>query len=143
MRGREREERQQVLLGRLEQLGDPRCKQREALDDLADTPARLGGVGGVGGVEDFAQRGGDEASLGRAAVAVHVADEVDGAALPRRVEDPDDRVLEALMVVRDDEAKAVQAAGPEVAKELRPERLALDLADIEADHLAVPASATA
>jgi hypothetical protein len=47
----------------------------------------------VAGVEDLSEGGGDEAALRRTAVAVHVAHEVHGAALPRRAEDTRDRVL--------------------------------------------------
>jgi hypothetical protein len=47
-----------------------------------------------------------------------------------------DRLLEALVGVGDAQADAVEAAALERAEELAPERLGLDLADIEADHLA-------
>ena len=40
------------------------------------------------------------------------------------------------MAVGDAQAHAVEAAGAQRAQELAPERLGLDLADVEADHLA-------
>ena len=43
------------------------------------------------------------------------------------------------MVVGDHEPESVQAAGAQAAQELRPERLGLDLADVQADHLTAPA----
>jgi hypothetical protein len=72
-------------------------------------------------------------------VAVHVSDEVNGAALPRRVEDAGDRVLQAFVMIGDHQPEAAQAAGPQAAQKLRPERLGLDFADVQADHLAVSA----
>ena len=40
------------------------------------------------------------------------------------------------MLVGDDELHAIQAAGPEGAQELKPERFGLDLAEVQADDLA-------
>ena len=88
------------------------------------------------GVEDLAEGGGDHGALVRPAVAVHVADEVHGAALPGAAEHPGDRGLQPFVVVGDAQADAVEAAGAQRAQELEPERLGLDLADVEADHLA-------
>ena len=73
---------------------------------------------------------------------MHIADEVHGAALPRAAEHPGDRVLEALVGVGDAQAHAVQAAAAQRSEELAPERLGLDLADVEADHLAPAVSCT-
>lgn len=61
--------------------------------------------------------------------------EVRGAALPRARQDTLDRVLEPFVVVRDRQAHALKATRSQGAQELDPERLRLDLADIEADHL--------
>jgi hypothetical protein len=61
------------------------------------------------------------------------------AALPRTREDARDRVRQPLVVIADGQAHAVQTAGPQRAQELRPERLGLDLAEVQADHLAPPA----
>lgn len=58
------------------------------------------------------------------------------AALPRRVEDPRDRRLQAFVTIADDKPQTGQAAGAEAAQELDPERLGLDLAEVQADHLA-------
>ena len=74
--------------------------------------------------------------MGLGDVAEHVAEEVDGAALPRRAEDLRDRVLEALVRVGDAQPDAGQAAGAQRAQELAPEALGLALADLEAEHLA-------
>jgi hypothetical protein len=65
-------------------------------------------------------------------------DEVDRAALPRAAEHAGDRRLQALVAVGHAQADAVQAAATQIAEELAPERLGLDLADVEADHLAPP-----
>jgi hypothetical protein len=131
--GRERVEREQVGLGVGEQLGDLRGGRRELLDHRADALARLRLVVGV---EDLAQRGRHERALRRPAVLVHVPDEMDRAALPWAAEHAGDGVLEALVRVADAQADAVEAAAAERAQELAPERLGLDLADVEADHLA-------
>ena len=104
VRARELKERQEVLLGGFEQLGDLRRQRLQSVDHVADTAA---GLVAVGGVEDLAQSGGHEAALGGAAVAVHVADEVDGAALPGRVEDPGDRGLQPFVMVADDELSLI------------------------------------
>ncbi len=42
------------------------------------------------------------------------------------------------MVVADHKPQAAQSAGSEAAEEVGPERLGLDLADVQADDLAVP-----
>src|SRR5712691_8279944 len=70
----------QVLFRLLEQLGDLRRRAAQPRDHLADAFARL--LAAVG-VEDLAQRRGDEPALRGPAVLVHVPDEVDRAALPR------------------------------------------------------------
>ena len=66
----------------------------------------------------------------------HVAREVDGAALPRAAEHAGDRGLEPLVLIGDRQAHAVQPATLQRAQELDPERAGLDLADVQADHLA-------
>jgi hypothetical protein len=67
-----------------------------------------------------------------------VSEEVHGAALPRRAgaQDPGDRCLQAGVRVADDQLAANQAAGDQIAQELRPERLGLGLADVQADDFA-------
>ena len=67
---------------------------------------------------------------------VHVADEVRRAALPGAGKHPLDRVPQAFVLVRDGQAHAPKPAGPQRAQELDPEGLGLDLAEIQADHLA-------
>src|SRR6266540_1114294 len=67
---------------------------------------------------------------------MHVADEVDRAALPGGGEHPGDRVPELFLLVGDAEAHSLQAAAAEVAQQLDPEGLRLDLAEVESDHLA-------
>ena len=69
-------------------------------------------------------------------MAEHVAQEVHRAALPRAAEDLANRGPEPVVAVRDAEADAAQAAGPQRPEELAPERLRLGLADVKADHLA-------
>ena len=86
-------------------------------------------------VEDLPESGRDEAAFGAAAVALHVSDEMDGASLPRAGEDTFDRFLEALVLIGHRETHPRQPSGAEPAQELEPERLALGLADIDADHL--------
>ena len=90
------------------------------------------------GVEDLAQGGGDHAALGRAAVLVHIPDEVDGAALPGAAQHPGDRPLQPLVGIGGAEAHVGEAAGAQAAQELDPEGARLDLADVEVDHLAAP-----
>ena len=62
--------------------------------------------------------------------------EVDCAALPRTAEHAGDRGLQPLVLIGDRQAHAVEPALLERAQELDPERARLDLADIQADHLA-------
>ena len=84
------------------------------------------------------QRRGDEPALVAAAVHDHVAQEVDGAALPRAAQHAGDRGFEPLVLIGDRQAHAVQPALLERAQELDPERAGLDLADVQADHLPHP-----
>ncbi len=107
MRRGEAVEGEQVLLGGFEQLRDLRQRAAEAPDHLAQV--RLGLLCALG-VEDLAQRRRDQAALTSPAVPLHVADEVHGAALPGAGEDPRDRCLEPLVVVRDAKADAGEAA---------------------------------
>ena len=71
-----------------------------------------------------------------AGVAAQVAQEVHGAALPRRAEHLRQRRLQAGVRVADGQLHADQAARDEAAQELAPERLGLRLADVQADDLA-------
>ena len=73
MLARQQVERDQVLLGVLEQPVDLR---RDGLQALQDMPDALASLGAVLGVEHFAQRGGDQPALIAAAVGEHVSDEV-------------------------------------------------------------------
>src|SRR5207247_2548481 len=82
------------------------------------------------------QRGGEESALRGPAVLVHVADEVDRAALPGCGEHPGDCVAQPFVLVGDAEAHTLQAAAAEVAEQLGPEGLRLGLAQVEGDHLA-------
>ena len=66
----------------------------------------------------------------------HVAQEVDGAALPRAAKDLGDGLLEALVGVGDAQPDSGQPAGAQAAEELAPERRGLGLADVDADDLA-------
>jgi len=70
-----------------------------------------------------------------AGMAQAVSEEVHGAALPRRAEDLGDRVLQPLVGVGDDQLHADQATGDQRAHEVRPERLGLGGADVQADDL--------
>ena len=108
---------------------------REPLEHVRDP---LPGLLVALGVEHLAQRSGDEVALVAAAVHDHVAQEMDGAALPRAAEHAGDRGLEPLVLVGDRQAHAIQPALLERAQELCPERARLDLADIQADHLPYP-----
>jgi hypothetical protein len=87
-------------------------------------------------VKELADGAGDQRLLGLGDVAEHVAREVHRAALPGAAEDLADRAPEPLVRVGDTQPDAVQAAGPQRAQELAPERLALGLADVEPEHLA-------
>jgi len=90
-------------------------------------------------LKDLPQGGGDHVALARLAVAVHVADEVHGAALPGAADDLCHRGLQAEVVVGDRQSHPFQAPGPQLAQERRPARLGLGLGDLDADHL--PATA--
>jgi len=82
--GGKREERQHVVFGLLEQRGDLRQPALELADGVAQAPARFLVVrGGEDRSDDRPQR----VVLVLARVAAKVAEEVHGAALPRRAED--------------------------------------------------------
>ena len=132
MRLREAVERQQILLGALEQLGDLRRRAAETLDHLA---AALAGAVVAVGVEDLPERRGHHSALRGTAVAQHVADEMDRTALPRAAEHPRDRVLQPEMLIGHAQAHPGEAALAQGAQEQHPEGLGLDLTDIQADHL--------
>ena len=83
MLGRERVEGEHVGLGVLEQRGDLRQPPLELVDGVAQPPARLVAVGGG---EDRADDRAQRVVLVAADVAAQVAEEVHGAALPRRAE---------------------------------------------------------
>jgi hypothetical protein len=129
---REGVEGQDVLLGALEHGGDLGQLGRQRRDRLGEPVARL--VERVG-VEERADQRAQQPVLIAAGMAEAVAQEVHGAALPRRAEGLGDRVLQPLVSVGDDQLHADQAAGDQAPDELRPERLGLRLADVQADDL--------
>jgi hypothetical protein len=130
--GRERVEGQHVGLGVLEQRGDLRQPPLELSDGVTQSAA---GLIGVRGGEDLADDRAERVVLIAADMTAQVAQEVHGAALPRRPEDLGQRGLQARVGVGDGELDADQPARDERPEELAPERLGLRLADIEADDL--------
>jgi hypothetical protein len=126
--GRERVEREHVGLGLVEQRRDLRQPALELADGVAQALARLLGVRrGEERADDRAER----VVLVAAHVAAQIAQEVHGAALPRRAEDLRQGGLQTRMRVADGKLHADQAARDE-----RPERLGLGGADVQADDLA-------
>ena len=81
----------------------------QLVDDLTKPSPRLGGGGSN---EDLADRARHQRLLRPADVAEHVAEEVDGAALPAAAQHLADRVLQALMGVGDAQLDAIQPTGP-------------------------------
>jgi hypothetical protein len=134
--GREPVEGQQLGLGVLQQAGDLGRVRLELLDDL---PEPRSGLGGRGGGEDPADGARHQRLLRASEVAEHVAQEVDGAALPATAQHLRDRGLEAGMGVGDAQLDAVQPTGPQASQERPPEGLGLGLAHVQADHLAAAA----
>ena len=132
MVGREGVEGQDVVLGCFEHGGDlgQLCLQRG--DRFGEFVARASEVLGV---EDGANQSGQETVLVAAGVAQAVAQEVHGAALPRRAQDLSDRILQAFVGVGDDQLHTDQPARDERAHEVGPERLGFGLTDVEADDL--------
>ena len=108
------------------------AKYRELVNDLDQPLARLDQAAGL---EDAADGRGDHGLLGLADMAEHVAEEMDGAPLPRAAKHLGDRLLEALVGVGDAQPDARQPAGAQAAQELAPERLGLGLTDVDADDL--------
>jgi len=86
------------------------------------------------------ERGADRGDAHRLVAALdmgaHIAHEVHPAALPARPEDAPDRLLEALVGVRDRQLDPAQAAPDEVAQKRAPELLGLGRAHRQAQHLA-------
>jgi hypothetical protein len=66
----------------------------------------------------------------------HVASEVDSAPLPWAAQHTGDRGFQPLVLVGDRQPHPGQATALERAQKLDPERPRLDLADVNADHLA-------
>jgi hypothetical protein len=131
--GRERVEREHVGLGLVEQRRDLRQPALELADGVAQALARLLGVRrGEERADDRAER----VVLVAAHVAAQIAEEVHGAALPRRAEDLRQGGLQTRMRVADGKLHADQAARDERPEELAPERLGLGGADVQADDLA-------
>jgi hypothetical protein len=130
--GREGVEGQDVVLGALHQGNDLGELALQRGHRFGEPVARL--VETVG-VEDRADQRRQQAVLVAACVPQAVAQEVHGAALPRRAEHLGDRVLQALVGIADDQLHADQAARDEVPEEVGPERLGLRLADVQADDL--------
>lgn len=105
--------------------------------ELIGDPAPLG-AGGLRVVlgESRGDEGRDGPSAALAGMGQRVAHEMHPAALPRRAKHLGDCRLDALMRVADHQLDPAQPAARELAQELRPERLRLGLADIEAQNLA-------
>ena len=96
MLGREGVQGQHVGLGVLEQRGDLRQPALKLGDGVAQPPARIVAV--VGG-EDRADDRAERVVLVAADVAAQIAQEVHGAALPRRAENLRERRLQPRMRV--------------------------------------------
>jgi hypothetical protein len=133
--GREGVEGQDVVLGCLEHSCDLGQRGLQRRDRFGELVARRGKVLGV---EDRADQRGQQPVLIAARVPQAVSEEVHRAALPGRAEDLGDRVLQSLVGVGDDQLHADQAAGDQRAHEVRPERLGLGGADVQADDLPPP-----
>ena len=97
--------------------------RRSGHEPLGHLGKALTGLGARGGGEDLADRRGDHRLLGLVSVPQHVAQEVHRAALPRAADHLADRGPEPCVGIRDTEAHAGEAAGPERAQELAPEGL--------------------
>jgi hypothetical protein len=128
-------EGEHVGLGLFEQRGDLRQPGLELGDGVAKSRA---GFVAVAGGEDLANDGAQRVVLVLAGMAAKVAEEVHGAALPRRAEHLRQRCLQAGVPVADGQLHPNQAARNEAAQELAPERLGLRGADVEADDFAPP-----
>jgi len=95
-------------------------------------------VGGVGLGEHGAHRGSDHLGGGFGHPGQHVAHEVHPAALPARPDEhAGDRLLEAEMVVADDELHAGEPPGPQRAQERRPEGPVFGVTDLDAEDFPV------
>jgi hypothetical protein len=130
--GRERVEREHVGLGLVEQRRDLRQPALELADGVAQALARLLGVRrGEERADDRAER----VVLVAAHMAAQIAQEVHGAALPRRAEDLRQGGLQTRMRVAEGKLHADHAARDERPQELAPERLGLGGADVQADDL--------
>ena len=112
-------EGQQLGFGGFQEPGDLGRGRGQPLDHL-DQP--LAGLGEAGGLEDAADGRGDHGLLGLADMAEHVAQEMNGAALPGTAQHLGDRGLEALMGVGDAQPDPGQPAGAQATQELPPER---------------------
>jgi hypothetical protein len=131
--GREGVEGQDVLLGVLEHRRDLRQRSLELRGGLAEA---LAGVLTGGGAEDRTDQRRQQPVLVLASMPEAVAEEVHGAALPRRAEDLGQRGLQPGVGVTDRQLHADQAALDQRPEELAPERLGLGLADVQTDDLA-------
>jgi hypothetical protein len=94
------------------------------------------------GVEDRSDQRGEHRLLLLARVPERLAEEMDGAALPRRAEHLADRVLQSFVRVGDDQLHAGQATLDQAAEEVAPERLRLRFAAVEAITSRRPDSCT-
>ena len=133
MRFGEIHERQYVVLGFVEH----RSKFREFVAELIgdDAPLSVRGFGAFLS-EDGIDKREYHLPLSLAGVRECIAHKMHPAALPRRAKHLGDCRLDALMRVADHQLDPAQPAARELAQELRPERLRLGRADIEAQNLA-------
>ena len=128
VRGGERVEGDDVLLGVFEQCRDLAEPPFEVRDRLREPIARLLEVLGV---EDRPDQRCQQPVLIFARMAQAVSEEMHGAALPGAAQHLGDRGLQAGVRVTDRELHADQAARDEASEELSPERLGLGLADVD------------
>ena len=128
-------EGEHVVLGLLEQPRDLRQSWFELGDRVEQALARLGAIAGR---EQLTDHGTERVVLVLAGMASEIAQEVNGAALPGRAQDPRDRGLQSWVRVADGQLHPDEAPGDERPEELSPERLGLRGADVQADDLPAP-----
>src|ERR1700738_4829530 len=123
-------EGENVDLGFIEQGGEFRQTAAQLIGDVA--PLLAGGGRCVLG-DSGRDKGGDDASPVLAGMGESVAHEVHAAALPARAEHLAGGSLEPFMGVRDDQLDPAQTAPCQLAQEVSPERLGLDICPSEAE----------
>jgi hypothetical protein len=107
-------EGEQIVFGAFEELSHFWNRRRKTFDHRSGPLTR---VFEVLGVEDLPEGGADHVALALLAVAMHVADEVDGAALPGAADHFGDRSLQSGMIIRDRKLDFLKAAGSQVPEE--------------------------